>query len=198
MANRIDLRIAGYHLDAPVFDPQADDAVEIRVASHRPDRRVNLRVVSTRPRDYFQMDTSSIADDGTFSWPMDVVRLLDEPIRPYDTAAVACAAGCDGGRSSQATLLPVRFSAPKAGQAPVVLAVADVELSQLTATLRQGDKVIYENLAVGGRYLPPHKPIRVPIKGADPGEAVLSLSALTGRNQRDFLEAVLIVPGRHE
>ncbi len=195
VANRINLRIAGYHLDPPVFDPRADDFVRINVAAYVAGGSVELRVVSTRPRDYFQMDTSSIAGDGSFNWQLDVVRQLEEPIQPFHTAVTACAADCRGSRLAKATLLPVSFSAAATAETvPIVLAVADVELSRLTATLRQANRVIYEDLPVGGSYIPPHKSIRVPIKGAEPGTATLSLSALTNSRRQDYVEAILVVP----
>lgn len=197
VANRINLRFAGFHQGAPDFDPQKDEAVQIKVGSFDRGREVLLRVTSTRSQYYYQMDTSAIAENGSFVWPLDVVRKLDEPLQPFDTAALACLTDCESDSSTRATLLPVSFSDPvENGGTLTVLAVADVELTSLTATLRQGDDVVFEDLALGGRDLPPHKPIRIPINGVEAGVAVLSLSALTSGNQRAYLEAFLRIPER--
>jgi len=195
-ANRINLHIAGFHLGAPVFDPRKDNTVRIVARPYEARWEVQLRVISTRRRDYFQMDTSTIGDDGSFTWSLDVVRQLDDPLRPFATAALACVSDC---RSTRAPLLPVNLSGASAADSHppttlMVLVMADVELSNLTATLRQGAETIFEDLVLGHPPLPPHKPIRIPIDGVDAGEALLSISAATRRGQRDYVEAVLLVP----
>jgi len=199
IANRINLRIAGFHQGVPVFDVHQDDSVQITVKPYVAGKEVLLRVISTRRHGYFQMDTRAFDDDGRFTWDLDVAEQLTDPLRPFDTAALACVSNCESHRS---ILLPVSFSQPSAAKKPAasltVVVLADVELGSLTATLRQGDHVIFEDLAVGGRYLPPHKPFRIAINGVQPGEAQLSLSALTPSERPAYLEAVLLIPERAE
>lgn len=203
VANRINLRIAGFHWGAPVFDPAKDEAVRVSVPPAEPGRTVQLRIVSTRRHDYYQMDTRAVGGDGTFSWPLDVVRQLDDPLQPFHAAALACVSDCDGGSAGRPTLLPVSLgsmqaapSQEKGSQRLTVIALADVELSKAEATLRQGEEVLFENRAVGGRSLTPHRPIRIPVDEAEAGEAWLSLAARTSQGHPVYLEARLIVPER--
>lgn len=199
-ANRINLRIAGFHRGAPVFDAQKDEAVRLAVQPQEPGQEVLLQVVSTRRHDYYQMDTRAAGPDGTFTWPLDVARKLDNPLRPFHMAALACVADCAGGASAQPTLLPVSVGPATAkGRAQLtVIAMADVELASLEATLRQRGASLFENLAVGGRYLPPHKPLRIPLPDTAAGEALLSLAARTPGGQPAYLEALLILPERRQ
>lgn len=199
MAATINLRIVGFHLGYPDFDSRKDGAARITVRPYQAAQRILVRVVSTRPKAYFQMDTSALSDDGRFIWPLDVVRQLREPLRPLEMAAWACVANCQGNR---ATLLPVHLSASAADEKPqtalTVLVMAGVELSSLKATLRRGGDIVFENLPVGGRYLSPDTPIRIPMDRVEAGEVVLSLTALTRSGQQDYVEAVLRIPPRVE
>lgn len=196
-ANRINLRIVGFHLGAPVFDPRKDLEVRIAVRPLQVGQKILLRVTSTR-YDAYQMDTSAFGADGTFTWPLDVVRILKEPLIPFDTAALACSAHCD---SDRATLLPVSLSGSGAvgddtPRTLTLIAIADVELRSLKATLRIGDKIIFDELDVEVRNLPPYSRILIPMDDIASGEALFSLSAVTLSGQRDYIESILLIPSR--
>lgn len=198
VTSRINLRIVGFHRDSPLFDPQTDREVRVKVHAYQKGRDLLLKVVSTRRRGFYQMDTTSLHDDGEFIWPLDVVRTLEQPLQPYETAVLACSPECDVGRSARPTLFAVSLS-PANEALPVggtldVLATADVELTGITVTLRQRDKVLLDESPIGGGFLPPNRPIRIPIEGAEPGEAQLALSATTLQGHRDYLEVVLLIP----
>lgn len=154
-----------------------------------------LELISTRRNDNYQMDTAAFDNGGGFTWPLEVLRRLANPFRASDTAALACSSDCE---SDRPTFLPVSFSQPPATERAsvflTVLVLADVELESLSATLYQGDKVIFKDLAVGGRYLPPHRPIRIAIQGVQPGEALISLAALTPAKRPAYQEARLLIP----
>lgn len=203
VANRINLRVVGYHLDRPPEALGATEAIDLAVgggdlaeiAGIEPQFRPELRVMSLREQVYYQMDTRSLSPDGRFLWSLDVFRPLADRLPPRDLGAVVCAPGCEDQKAG-VVVAPVVFLLDGQGgdrQAQVYL-MADVELQSLHVDMRVGDRILLGEHRIGGRFLPAMRAHRLQLPQWESGAAELVFLAVTRSGQRDVLRLTLAPP----
>nr|WP_162623837.1 hypothetical protein [Paracoccus saliphilus] len=199
MANRINLRVVGYHLDRPPEALGATEAIDLvvgggdlaEIAGTEPE----LRVMSLREQVYYQMDTRSLSPDGRFLWSLDVFRPLADRLPPRDLGAMVCVPGCEDQKAG-IVVAPVVFLLDGQGgdrQAQVYL-MADVELQSLHVDLRVGDRKLLSEHRIGGRFLPAMRAHRLQLPQWESGAAELVFLAVTRSGQRDVLRLTLAPP----
>lgn len=185
------LAVIGFHRHAPNYQPRgiAPIAVSTNIAG-----AARLRVVSSRQRQYYRMDTS-LDGGGKFAWRRDVIDHPGVHLMPHEVKAIACQGSCD---VAEPRLLPVSISdAPATATKGVTLWLrAALDLKQLFVTVeRLSDRKaeLSEDLLFKQQPLPAGaaKELFMTLK---PGQYRLRATAVpTGNNAIDEFRALLVV-----
>lgn len=141
-ADRVNLQIVGYHANKANYNVPKGKPLRLSSGYRGKTRPILFKFVSTRSRDFYQMDTRQVSPSGTFDWNMDVLRSIAPPIKTHNIAGYACASKCAGNSVHGATILPIRF--PQSGKRPAVeraklIVRADTGLEKLTMTIETED-----------------------------------------------------------
>lgn len=178
VSGHLNLRVIGFHLNAPRFDARRDPVVNLRVSSKDPPKGVTLVVTSQRWREYYQMDTAALAADGSYAWSTDVLREVIGQESPTfaakDLVFIACTDACDD--AADTLLLPVSIGEGADKEVTVVLRTR-VDLSKLVVSVGNDGKVIVDRKPIGGSRFPTDRPI----------ELALGEYLLPGINEVTFL-----------
>lgn len=195
VANRINLRIVGYHIGIMQIPLETIDEFRISAGGAGFASVSELQVTSLRERVYYQMDTRSLSKAGHFIWKLDLLKKLQDRFFLRDLGMLACDSNCNV-QNENAILAPIYFTAEKveADDLVQVLVVADVELQSLTADLNVGGKMLLTDYRVGGRFLPAKRSQRLRLPQWHDREAELTLKAVTHNGQRDVLTVKLAPP----
>lgn len=202
VANRINLRVVGYHLDRPPEALGSLEAIDLAfgdvlagLPEHAPETRPELRVTSLRERVYYQMDTRALASDRRFLWALDVFGQLADSLPPRDLGAMVCMPGCEN-QNADVVIAPVVFTqdGQNRDEHSLIYVMADIELQSLHADLRVGDQMLLTEHRIGGRFLPARRAHRLQLPQWEGGAAELVFIAVTRSGQRDVLRLTLAPP----
>ncbi len=196
VSSRINLRIVGYHLNAPNLGGPAYPAVTLRAASVKFGGAKAIKIISLRASDFYQMDTTRVGANGDFVWPLDIVRELKPTLRAFHLAGIACATSCEPRSDDDLVLLPLNFlpqTGPQPAVRPKLLVMADVALAEV--------RVRFDGVEGGGREtvvamkLPQQEAVPIFVPGAAGQTATVTITALTAGGQQDRVKAQLVLPG---
>ncbi len=192
------LTLLGVHSHEPLFTAGSGKPLTVATAYRGGSAAsLNLRVLSSRTRLYYRMDTS-FAPGTRFLWKRDVIDDPSVRLQPTEMKALLCEGSCS---SREPVVAPVSISEsaqtpPKQGGITFWFRAA-VELKQLFVTIEnQGSKtaVMKNEDVLEGRLLPAGaaKDVFVPLKK---GAYTLRATAVpSGDNARDQARAKIIVP----
>jgi hypothetical protein len=193
VANRINMRVVGYHLSRPNLTLNDSDQLNLKVGTADLAVDTELQIVSLRERVFYQMDTRQIAADNSFVWSLDVLKGLPISLQLNDLGALGCSISC-AAQDSDTLLSPVLFGFEREQSDAYVLLMADVELRSLHATLRVDGELLIADQRIGGRFLPAKRVQRLRLPRWDGSVGELSLSAVMRSNQRTSLRVLLAPP----
>lgn len=120
------LRIVGYHMGQPSI---ADNALVMEVWAQA-DSAKRLQLSSTRPRQYYRMDTEF--EGSLFTFPLELMRHPEIGLEAQEIAAVSCIAHCN---SLQPELVPTRLGDKDPMAQPFVVLQANQDLYGLRITI---------------------------------------------------------------
>lgn len=150
------LRIVGIHRHGPEFAPGSGAPITVSV-SRPPRAKLGLRILSTKPRQYYRLD-GVMAANGTFAWSRDVMDHARIRLEPSNVKAVACEQSCE---TKGARLYPISIAEGRvaASNGITIWFRAGVDLAQLFVSVSGAGanvkKVMMANAEVlSGRSMP--------------------------------------------
>lgn len=156
------IRVIGYHLHAPVFEPGSKTPIRVSVGGSAASQAIQLHAVSMRFRQYYRMDTM-LQSSHLFLWDRTLLNNQQIALRPDELAMVACDGACD---KAAPRLLPVSLVAdePPPHPAPELIFSSNVDISKLVVRLVRlpGGKPMEEEVLRGRVLLalsPEHFPL---------------------------------------
>ncbi|MCK0095641.1 hypothetical protein MWU60_08670 [Yoonia sp. F2084L] len=197
VAGRINLRVVGYQTsrfpsgEDPAPVPQE---VALKAVGLTETVQGRLKIVSLRPSDYYQMDTSALLD-GTFLWNTEILLALEDPPRGRHLAAIACSVQCAHDAGQAPLYYPIVIgpeqSADREDRA-ILYVTADVDLSELSVVVREqgSGRTLFEKDSSTG-FIPARTSSRFILTdvGADVVDIVIVGETHGGR--REVIEARL-------
>jgi hypothetical protein len=188
------LAVVGLHRNDPDFSPGSGRPITVAAQTRSSGTAISLRVLSSRQRQYYRMDTV-LGPKAQFIWPRDVVDHSQVRLTPHDVKAIACEKTCD---ASEPRLVPVSIS--EDAQAPAggitLWMRAALDLRQLFVLVeRESDRkpVMANEEVLEGRMLPAGAPKDVFLELA-PGVYRLRATAVPiGNSAIDEMKAVLLI-----
>lgn len=147
VAAEVNLSVIGAHVGEPNFAVASREAVAVRVPATEASGPLNLRIVSTKVRQYYRLDAAISAARG-FDWPAEVRSHPLVQLKPADVRAMACAGSCDG---NSPIILPLQLGNGRAVPGRVTISLtAAVDLSELRfSVMPEGsDKFLHKDVDV--------------------------------------------------
>ena len=197
VSGRVNLRIVGYHANAVNLGAAGANSVLLRGLDFPRESSGQLKFVSTRTDDYYQMDTSSIRTDGSYSWPLGLLREVNPPLRARHLAGIMCVSGCLTGRNIKPTLAPILFPEGGSGTATQRLRLviqADVSLQSVNVSIQ--DSSGQEVTRMIARDLPSGAATTYLLPELSAGYSDITIYARSQRGIQDRVEARLLIPNK--
>lgn len=152
----------------------------------------NITVTTTRPRQYYRMDTS--VDTGAFFFSLDIIRHPELGIRPEELVAVICKAGCNGLRPE---LIPATIAAaeePATGSYLILQATHELRRLRLTVSDLSSGDVLFDRQLLDGNRWEAWRPAEFPLEIYLAGSRKLLFTAIaegSSNTQIDTISAIL-------
>lgn len=159
----IDLR--SFVGDLGSFDPEKQSSLELEwKAPSGIVRDVRLRAFSLKSRIYYRMDTARPADEGSYSWPSDI--LAGQDLGKDDVGVLAWIELPGPEDTTREVFLPLSAGSPEGTDGYSVTLVPSKKLKKVLITLQQTDekgaglRTLLKDKDVGGEFphFPPDKP----------------------------------------
>lgn len=116
------LELLGIHAsDFPDTPLDKSAHIALKVAGALPnDTKIELHVISTKPRLYYAMDTRELDKDNSFGWDASVISATPDALSARQLGAYACTLGCLSD-DRNATYLPVLWKSATAQRGGAIL-----------------------------------------------------------------------------
>ncbi|MDF1777092.1 MAG: hypothetical protein P1V13_13725 [Rhizobiaceae bacterium] len=150
------LRLIGYHLGQQGVVKNAR-VLEIQAGGNEIKQ---LRISSTRPRQYYRMDAQF--DGGRYLMSLDLARLPEIRLKPEEMAALSCVATCG---TLMPTLVPTRLGARETAKEPFIILQANKDLYGLKVevTDQATNEVIFSQDLLGSVFWQAWRPAEIPV-----------------------------------
>lgn len=189
VSGRINLRIVGYQANR--FPPAMPAEVRFDVPGVGTGDAPRLVVVSTRPSDYYQMDTAAVTS-GRYLWPTDILSALTDPPKGRYLAVLACSQNCGGEAVDVPLFHPVIIGDAAADDRATLLVMSDVDLKALKVTIRdESSGAVLSEQEVPTDFVPARRAQRFTVTGPPEGVGRVLIEAETHNGRRDTFEARL-------
>ncbi len=195
VVGRTNLRIIGYHANRASFGTPDARSVLLKALSIPRGRSKVMKVVSRRPNENYQMDTAQLGTDGTYPWPLDILKKVAPPLRAIHLAGLVCVDECGVGRTRRSTLAPIQFPSSRGASAtlrPRIIIKSDTSLKSVRVAMRDASghvntRQIASNVPYGAAttYILPN---------LDGAYCDITITVESQRGARDQIEARLLLP----
>lgn len=189
------LTLLGVHTHEPAFSPGANNALMITALGAKQPPALALRVLSSRPRQYYRLD-AKLAPGGRFQWNCAILDNSAVRLAPTDVKALLCEPTCD---SAEPRIFPASItdSRPPASQGVTLWLRAAVDLNQLFITLQgaPNQNTGFNNIDVlNKRLLPAGAAFSVFAKLKSGTYALRATAVPDGKNAMDEIRAQIVIP----
>lgn len=200
IAERVHLRLLGYHAAEPAFELASAKLISFEIAAARSGGDATdglpfvLRAISMRERLNYQLDTTVPGGQPVFLLDTALLRHPDIALSQREVAVLACRPDCTA--RPQSRYFPVSLAAGTARQLqrPVAIFAVSTELLRWHLRRRRNDESSFVEVSSSNERVHSNEPFYVPMAAAGPGMVEIQLLIETPDGGMDTFNGFFFVP----